>query len=447
MARYWRKLQPDSVRSAAFLSVCSPQAAYDWLKARPTEWSSVFGSARTPADAHLLEYILLRRREPLIDCALAEFGRSRTVLGRVFDRNGSAVRAVACGNPSLFDGDTIDTPSGANILDVAHAGEGERVEAPHRPMRRGPYEYDILEAGSEAELIALCQNAHMRSSFYSSVFSFYKNPHRSIPEDRYQRILVHMGGNPRLSLKREDSREANYWDGFARHEYDEVFASAWKLAAEVPPTELWAVTLSRLYQRLLSHPGSDFDVEAVLARWRPKDREQNGLESYATIRECIARLLKPSLTMLASEDEALRHAFYATFDPDSVEFRDLDWIPWLQADPYCSAWLEGNLKVWKSARGREKLFNLLRQQSRRENDVVFLGWAREREEEYRKKHPEWFAVEDGTDEREPTMRDVSGLLAQIQSTLQKRPASRNNVWGSLVSALLLISIGFLMGRA
>jgi hypothetical protein len=444
--RYSRKLRPDSVRSAAFLSVCSPHAAYDWLKARPTEWSSVYGTARTPPDAHFLEYILLRRREPLIDYALAEFGRSRTVLGRVFKRNGPAVRAVACGNASLFEGDTIDVPSGADFLDVARAQEGERIEAPHRRMSLGPY--DVLEAGSEAELIALCQNPHMRSNFYYSVFSFYEKPHRAIPEDRYQKILRHLGGNQRLLTSRDDSPEANYLDGFADYEYRRVFSSAWSLAATVPVTEMWAFTLSKLYQQLLpSYPSSDFDLEAVLARWRPVDPEQARLDSYSNLRECLARLLKPSVAMLASEDEALRHAFYATFDPNAAEFRDLDWTPWLQADPYCNVWLEGNLKVWKSALGREKLLNLIRHQSRRDNDVVFLGWAREREEEYRRKHPEWFAVEDGADEREPTMRDVSGLLAQIQSTLQKRPAGQNNVWGTLVGALLLIGIGFLMGRA
>jgi len=66
---------------------------------------------------------------------------------------------------------------------------------------------------------------------------------------------------------------------------------------------------------------------------------------------------------LSSDDPALRRAFYETFDPSRYEFRDLDWIEWLDRDEYCGTDLYNNKKVWRSESGRQKLESLLRHNS------------------------------------------------------------------------------------
>src|SRR5271169_5091713 len=111
-----RPREPSTTRDAAYLALCTPQAAYDWLRTRPVDMSR-WEWPQTPDNAHLLEYILLRRNDPLITLGLAEFGRSRTVLGRIFQGAPPSVRAVACGNASLFFGSNIDTPSRQRLVD------------------------------------------------------------------------------------------------------------------------------------------------------------------------------------------------------------------------------------------------------------------------------------------------------------------------------------------
>ena len=94
-------------RDAAFLAFCSPQEAVAWLESRQMHLSSVMGTPDTPKDSHILEYILLRRRQAAIDLALAQHGRSGTVLHRLYMRTSASVRVVACSNASLFVGDTF----------------------------------------------------------------------------------------------------------------------------------------------------------------------------------------------------------------------------------------------------------------------------------------------------------------------------------------------------
>ena len=94
-------------RDAVFLANCKDCEAANWLAARKKEYSTVFGTPETPGDSPTLEYILLRRRSDILDLALAEHGRCRTVLERVYERGSQSVRAVAALDYSFTD----DRPS------------------------------------------------------------------------------------------------------------------------------------------------------------------------------------------------------------------------------------------------------------------------------------------------------------------------------------------------
>jgi hypothetical protein len=70
---------------AAYLAQCTAQAAYDWLDTRKhheNEMPPYVG----PRYIKVLEYILVRRLEALIDLGIARFGKSTQAIRRVYQR-------------------------------------------------------------------------------------------------------------------------------------------------------------------------------------------------------------------------------------------------------------------------------------------------------------------------------------------------------------------------
>lgn len=407
-------------RDAAFLSNCSEGEAREWLKGRSVDFSSVFGTPETPPDSHALEYILFRRKSPLIDLALAEYGRSGSVLARVYRRGNTATRIVACGNPLLFVGEKIYCPP------ISFDEDAPRVDDD------GPLSWKIVRDGPLAELRAVCENPHLRSGFYAGLASSWEGdedsqvaPRNRLSADRFKRALLFLSRNPRISTPREDSKERHYWDGFADYSYNKFFAKCWELAKVVPTDLEWAHVLSKLYAQL-HRPYKVFDdVESVLSRWRPQDEKK--FASTVSIREEIAaKFLEPTLETLNSEDPAIRHAFYRTFDPENSVFRDLKWAEWLERDDMCYFYLDRNLNIWRSSRGRAKLEALLWNKSRHDHDVSDVGFFKGREEEYRKTNPEWFIDEEepqfveGEELQHDRIGDLGRLIRELIVVFERR---------------------------
>ena len=69
---------------AAYLVRCSPQKAYDWLRDRGHK--DVDGPTIFDTNPKVLEYLLVRRNNPLIDLGIAQFGTSTAAIKRVFGR-------------------------------------------------------------------------------------------------------------------------------------------------------------------------------------------------------------------------------------------------------------------------------------------------------------------------------------------------------------------------
>jgi hypothetical protein len=170
-------------RNAAFLASCSEDGAVAWLRDRPVTISSVVGTIDTPKDAHILEYVLLRRSSPAIDLALAEHGRSATILRRVYRRSSDAVKVTACSNASLFVGDTFANfwRHDENLL------------------------WDIIFDGPIAQLRAICENPGISSGFYGALIKAWqpedqrKDDKRYLPEDRYVAVLNFLSASSRIS--------------------------------------------------------------------------------------------------------------------------------------------------------------------------------------------------------------------------------------------------------
>ena len=379
-----RPSHPSVYRNAAFLSQCSDRAAHDWLTNRTVDYN-LLGEPQTPVDSHVLEYILYRRNTPLIDLALAERGRSRSVLERVFRRGNPPTRVVACANPALFVGAVVHKSIYGNIDDVNLL-------------------WNIVRHGSLAELRAVCENPHLTRGFYAALIDCWEGheesrfaPERRVSSDRFKHILFFLSKNPRTSTPREQSNDRDY-SPTADIEYDKFFTTCWKLAQVAPVEPEWAYVLAKLYKQLLRPYAVFDDVEKVLPRWRPAAEHPNASlyddppSPFPQIREQIAaKFVEPSIETSKSDDPAIRQAFYRTFDPERTEFREFDWTEWLERDEWCHIWLSSNANIWRSALGRSNLRSLLT--SRKNYDITDVGDFDQREQEYRKAHPEWFDSE------------------------------------------------------
>ncbi len=411
------------------MASCGEDAAVDWLRDRPVTINSVSGTVDTPKGAHILEYILYRRRSAVIDLALAEHGRSATILRRVYRRSSDAVRVTACSNASLFVGDTF-----ANFL-----RHDENLL------------WRLIFDGSLAELRAICENPGIGSRFFGALIDAWqpederKEDTRYLPEDRYIEILHFLSANPRISQSREESAERHYMDGFAEYQYNKFYCAAWELAEKAPVTPAWADALAKLYQKLYAPWDCIKDPEAVLDRWRPADEGE-----YAATRDVrgaiAARFMKPSLEQLNNADSSIRQAFYRSFDPDAKAFRELDWNQWIDQDPHIYFDISVNDKVWASARGRHNLNRMLWHGSKKNNDLLEIGFYKERIQELQAKHPDWFADDDrDEDDCVETMPDpIAGLQKEIRALVLSLSAKHNNSIRIALAAIAGIIVGVLI---
>lgn len=260
----WERTRPREVsvyRDACFLADCEPNEARDWLSKRPMNFSSVTGGIETPKDCHVLEYILYRRQDSFINLALAEYGRSRTVLSRIYRHGDGAIRVVACSNPSLFDGDYFgDLFSSDDIFQRKYEG-------------RSDIYLNVVKHAPLAELRALCENPYLTHNYLSGLVNWtglknnYLEEGEEISESRSLHLIRFLAKNPQISMSREESRESDYWDGFSDFEYRSTFSDMWKLAVTAPTTYEWAEVLTNFFAGLQGPVALD-NVDEVLDLWR-----------------------------------------------------------------------------------------------------------------------------------------------------------------------------------
>lgn len=422
----------DTYGDATYLASCSDESAAAWLCNRPASISWVMGTIQTPPDAHLLEYILLRRQRPAIDRALAQYGRSATVLERLYERAGASLRVVACSNASLFIGETFGSS-----------------------WREKSLLWDIIFNGPTSELRAICENPDLPSGFYGGLVTSWvpeserKDDKSYLAEDRFIAVIRYLSANPRISLAREDSPERNYKDGYADYDYHRLFTHGWRLAEVAPVTAEWGEALAGLYQRLLVPFKCIENVDAAIARWQVADEKE--FSPTQLVREALAvAFVKPTLDQLNDDDVAMRNAFYRSFDPDQSEFKHLEWEEWIDDDRHVYFTLRQNDRIWASSAGRRKLRNMLWHGTKRDNDLFQVSDFDEREEELRSLHPEWFADDDGNEinevpEREHVPAPIDQLRGEIRALISALDQRRASVVWIAGAAILGLVVGLAIG--
>ena len=326
-----RPSPPSVYRDAIFLHSCNASEARSWFEEREIKDNIIFGGVDTHESAHLLEYIIFRRNEPAFDELLAEYGSSQTVLRRLYERAGSAVRVSVCANSASFCGELF---GGLSVT-----------------SDRTFLFWDILEYGNDAELQALCHCSNLSNKMYINfVDSWVGNKdskvgekHR-ISDDRFIKVLHYLSQNKRLTQRRDDTPQQFYWDGFAGLEYYIFFDKLWSLAEVVPPEQKWAKALAKVYDNLVRVAFSYDDIDALLQRWTHINDDQ--YSGRSVLRKALAKkFVKLDVSFLEHSDFAMRRALYECFDPDHADFKDLDYFIWRQKDEYCEYNIEQNEAV------------------------------------------------------------------------------------------------------
>jgi hypothetical protein len=97
----------------------------------------------------VIERLLLRRGEPLVDLGLARYGYSQEVLAAVFARGDCGVRCAVLSNPSLR----------------GHCWSGDIPQG-----NLGGFDLrKVLQRGNKSELEALARNAYLDSFVYEAM--------------------------------------------------------------------------------------------------------------------------------------------------------------------------------------------------------------------------------------------------------------------------------------
>ena len=351
---------------AAFLVQCSSQAAYDWLFSR--RYTGDQGPPRLFEAPEILEYLLVRRKDPFIDLAIARFGHSLPMIRRVFKRGNAGTRCAALAN--------------------LHVGPRTRINRINEGWLQEDEFRKLIRSGSEAELEALIKNRFLNDDALECLLE-RKEEFADISEEQYIKMLIWLGKNPRMSAEYDH----RILDGWAESSHARVFSLAWELARHLATTKTNARVLYELLKNTALPVGYD-NPEEVLERWRIEEEPKNGRRSLAYsyfLRTRLADVLKADDKLLSSNDPSARESFYRRFYPWQYK----DWPTFIERDGGLAfdAMAE-NDELWRNAESREVLRDLAWKVPDPHSSMRAPNTYNAVEERKLREHPEWFADED-----------------------------------------------------
>lgn len=395
----------------AELMAMPSEAAADFLKRRAGQ--SKDEAREDPFDQEA-EHSLQGRGDPLIDLALARYGRHMEVVSGLFQSSapGSPIRLACLANRSLAHEIFLSFPTGLFGREPV-------------PMA------EWLLTASDDELCALFENPTLSDSFLRDLLERSRG-WEAIPDDKLCRMVSILHRNPRMRTARDD----DYMDGWDEYSYGSVFNAAWSLAETAPVTESWAFSLGWLYEQLQPDAFSIKEPLALAARWHvsPDDAEANArqakdhgigyLGTMERVRKGLARLalsksgkLLPEL--LASDDLALRAAAYSAGNLNAEQLSE----GYEKDGELVLTESIRNLLLWRSKDTRQALHDIAWGVVRNDkhSDLLAANQYNWMEKDVRKKHPAWFADEDATQDEEgevdsqapATKADIASLSNQL----------------------------------
>ena len=383
---------------ATFLTQCSPQAAYDWLFEHRyidddvPPWLFDFSK--------ILEYLLVRRDDLLIDLGIARFGHSSKTIRRVFKRGNIGVRCAALSNVHIGPGGIFR--------------EGWIEE---RDIK------ELIRIGPKAELESLAKNRFLHDDALEQIIE-RKGAFVDLSDDQYIHMLMWLGCNRRMSAK-YDRRILN---GLAEYSHERVFSLAWDLARHLPATKAYAYVLYKLLQNTALPVRFD-NPESLLERWRiekePKDGKRALAYSYY-LRSRLSDVLEADEKLFSSNDPAVRESFYRRFSPRKFK----DWASFIERDgEFAFDGMVENNELWCSTENRELLRDIAWKIPDPHSSMSAPNTYNAVEERKRKENPEWFVEEDSEYSNAPDaiVRRIEKKLNKVVDAIKAFPDNDNHV--------------------
>jgi len=342
-----------------YLELCAPQAAYEWLRDLPPLrgfYRNRFSDSGAK-DEH--ENVLLDRDDPLIDYALARYGRSGEVATKLYSRLSPADRRVmrAChfagGGPSEFNTGSGTSPDQMNEMEV------------------------------------WVVNPNIGDEAFSDLFN-RRGVFEKATDDQWQTLLAWAGMNPRLSTP----YESIFMDGYDEYTYCKTFHEAWLLTKSVPTTQSWAGTLNALLENMVAD-SHDLDINAALERWQIDEEGKASSPWYSQsqswyLRSHISGLLPADKSLVSSPDVAVRASFYQRFNPRLYS----EWPDFAKRDgDIFFNYAMNNELLWRSEDDRQKLSDIAWDLPDKHSTMDAPNSLKAVESRMRRNHPEWFDLE------------------------------------------------------
>lgn len=333
----WRTFEQKA--HAAHMSRCSPDTAYEWLRSQAPSAGGDAQSGMWEDPVYLLsDYVLYRRRDPMIDLALARWSRVPKVVRRVFLRGSPVVRMAAWSNLTekflTYTGVWADKPELAAL--VSH--------------------------GTLSELTTFASNPSLNNQVLGEMFQ-RGGAFEGISDTRWKHLLLGVATNPRLSTP---------WYGassdISGYHYDKVFEQAWSIAGHAPTTGNWAYVVLKVLELCILPYGLRDKAPAMISRWYSDPPYKRQVGDYWTgpgfsLRSRLADLLEANEVLRGSDDLPLRMSYFRRLNPR----KEPGWPQLIRAefatdapDACLEAALE-NDALWQTDENRLHLLELCRE--------------------------------------------------------------------------------------
>jgi hypothetical protein len=378
----------------------------------------------------LVEFILIKRNDALIDWGLARYGYETKVVQKAFDRGNVGTKLAALANPY-----------GSVFLHQSIA---------------------VLMEGKNTPLWALLSNPYLPSRFLKSLLRRKADDKCSsrwdfsdISDDRFRYIIHALAGNKKLN------RHVENWtfeDPYSMFDYEDVFKAAWDLTRTVPPTQVWANPLRAFLPQLdkSRRPTALPDLAQTLDRWRiDREPERQPPRSFDrspsfAVRSLVADFIQADQSLLQAKDAALRMSFYRRFSPKQFP----DWPDWIEKDgeEFVNAVLD-NEQIWKTSAERWRLQSVCEECHDPYYDMECWKRFKYLASHYEKDNPQWFAEEDDAfpseveelrsflDERLLSIDErLSGILAFVDQRLW-------TIWYAAAAVVVMLIVILILAMA
>ncbi len=341
-----------------FLLDSSPDEVVRWLRKQFKEpEKGIYGETLhlyEDKGRRLLEYLLIKRKNLLIDHALARYGYSSHAIQTAYDRGDTSTRLAALGNIR-----------GGMAL--------------HQSL-------SIILSGKFHELKALLNNRWLSGEILGNILS-RKERFSVIPDDRFKLIVRALSGNKRLS----EPYNAIMMDGYDEYSYHKVFYTAWQLAELVPNDQSWAGVLWNFLSNTIKPPAFE-NLDATISRWNidiTPDTEGKWWSRSPSfhVRSLLYDFKKPDDSLSVCEDLAGRCSFYRRFSPHN--FRG--WPHFLEVDgeEFTHSVLQ-NENIWRYEDQRDLLSQVCWSTPDERSNMDMPNEYNKLERLHNTIHPEWF---------------------------------------------------------